>query len=38
MGLGRKLSGAVKGLGSKVSKGTETLGKKISGIEKQAQR
>lgn len=38
MGLGRKLSGAVKGLGSKISKGTETLGKKISGVERQAQR
>lgn len=37
MGLGKKLSGAVKGLGSKISKGTETLGKKISSVEKQAQ-
>lgn len=38
MGLGKKLSGSVKGLGSKVTKGVETLGKKISNVERQAQR
>ena len=38
MGLGKKLSGAVKGLGSKVSGGVESLGKKIANVERQTQR